>query len=185
MIHLTTSRLILKQLLPDEGSAIIDYYLRNLAYLKPFEPIRADEFYTESYWRIVLQAEQTTDFENTQLRLAIMERSHPKRVIGITNFSGFIRGVFQACYLGYSLDEHKQGQGYMTEALTEAIRFLFEERNMHRIMANCLVSNQKSLAVLERLGFAEEGRAKEYLFINGKWEDHIMTALINENWVNK
>ena len=183
MISLSSSRLLLKQCSPDEASAIIDYYERNQDFLKPFEPTRTDEFYTESFWKQLLTIENKNDFELTQLRLFIFKKSDPSRVIGVTNYSGFIRGVFQACYLGYGLDELQQGEGFMHEALTEGIRFLFEERNPHRVMANCMVSNQRSLNVLNRLGFVEEGRAKDYLYINGKWEDHVMTALINKNWI--
>ncbi|TND51068.1 30S ribosomal protein S5 alanine N-acetyltransferase, partial [Aeromonas dhakensis] len=34
-------------------------------------------------------------------------------------------------------------------------------------------------ALLERLGFEREGYAKEYLMINGRWEDHILTSRLN------
>ena len=42
--------------------------------------------------------------------------------------------------------------------------------------------NAKSAAVLNKCGFVIEGEAKDYLLINGKWEDHILTACINEDW---
>ncbi|MGL4717164.1 MAG: 30S ribosomal protein S5 alanine N-acetyltransferase, partial [Aeromonas sp.] len=40
-------------------------------------------------------------------------------------------------------------------------------------------ANQRSGALLERLGFEREGFARAYLLINGRWEDHILTSLIN------
>jgi ribosomal-protein-alanine N-acetyltransferase len=70
----------------------------------------------------------------------------------------------------------------MTEALSIAINYVFEELNLHRIMANYMPHNRRSGNVLKRLGFVVEGYARDYLMINGKWEDHIFTSLINPHW---
>ena len=75
--------------------------------------------------------------------------------------------------------------GLMTEALRLAIDYMFKERNLHRIMANYMQSNSRSGRILEKLGFAIDGRAKEYLQINGRWEDHVMTSLVNKEWQEK
>ena len=71
----------------------------------------------------------------------------------------------------------------MYEALETAIQYMFEQQNLHRIMANYMPSNEKSSALLKRLGFTIEGKAKKYLFINGCWEDHILTSLTNDQWI--
>ena len=84
--------------------------------------------------------------------------------------------------MGYNLAEAQQGKGYMTEAVRVAIKYVFEELNLHRVMANYMPHNQRSGNLLKRLGFVVEGYAKEYLLINGRWEDHIQTSLINYNW---
>jgi ribosomal-protein-alanine N-acetyltransferase len=49
-------------------------------------------------------------------------------------------------------------------------------------MANYMPHNRRSGNVLKRLGFVVEGYARDYLMINGKWEDHIFTSLINPHW---
>ncbi len=97
----------------------------------------------------------------------------------MVHFFGFTRGVFQATYLGYSLDEAEQGNGYMHQALSVTVEYMFNDLHFHRIMANCMVSNKKSLQVLQKLDFEIEGTAKDYLFINRNWEDHILTTRIN------
>lgn len=104
------------------------------------------------------------------------------KVIGVINFSHIMPMPFSACYLGYALDKDYQGRGIMGRSLRACIDGLFDEQNLHRIMANYLPDNHKSAKVLERLGFVKEGYAKAYLYINGKWQDHIMTALTNPNW---
>jgi len=100
-------------------------------------------------------------------------------LLGWANLSEIVRGVFQACYLGYSLAAAVQGRGYMTEALHEVIRFAFEDLGLHRIMANYMPRNARSAAVLQRIGFTIEGSARDYLYIAGRWEDHILTSLTN------
>jgi len=44
------------------------------------------------------------------------------------------RGAFHACYLGYKIDHAYEGKGLMYEALEVAIRYIFEELRLHRIM---------------------------------------------------
>jgi ribosomal-protein-alanine N-acetyltransferase len=45
-------------------------------------------------------------------------------------------------------------------------------------MANYMPSNVRSASLLSRLGFEREGYARAYLFINGKWEDMVLTSLV-------
>ena len=92
------------------------------------------------------------------------------------------QGVSYSCSLGYSLAEDGQGKAYMHEALEAAIHYVFDDLNLHRVNANYMPHNRRSGNVLKRLGFTVEGYARDYLLINGKWEDHILTSLINPNW---
>ena len=70
----------------------------------------------------------------------------------------------------------------MCEALTAAIKYVFEELNLHRIMANYMPANERSAKLLRRLGFTVEGYARDYLRLAGNWRDHILTALTNDSW---
>ncbi|BBN52682.1 hypothetical protein TRE132_08070 [Pseudomonas chlororaphis subsp. aurantiaca] len=68
----------------------------------------------------------------------------------------------------------------MHEALQTAIGHMFDELKLHRIMANYIPDNQRSAALLERLGFEREGYARAYLQIAGRWQDHVLTARVND-----
>lgn len=70
----------------------------------------------------------------------------------------------------------------MTEALNNALQYVFDELNLHRVEANYMPHNVKSASVLKRLGFVAEGFARDYLYINGRWEDHVRTSKTNDNW---
>jgi ribosomal-protein-alanine N-acetyltransferase len=101
---------------------------------------------------------------------------------GEMNLSSVQRGAFQSCYVGYWIDEARAGQGYTPEALVVAMRFAFEELNLHRVQVAIVPRNQASRRVVEKLGLREEGVAERYLEINGVWEDHVRYAMTAEEW---
>ena len=103
-------------------------------------------------------------------------------MIGKVNLTQVARGPFQACYLGYAIDQEEQGKGKMFEATKLAIDYALHELQLHRIMANYLPTNERSARLLRRLGFVVEGYARDYLYINGAWRDHILASLTNLNW---
>jgi ribosomal-protein-alanine N-acetyltransferase len=100
-------------------------------------------------------------------------------ILGICNLTNIVRGAFQACHLGYSLDKDQQGKGLMSEALTLAIQYAFSELRLHRIEANYLPTNVRSANLLRRHGFDVNGYARDYLYIDGGWKDHVLTSLSN------
>ena len=100
-------------------------------------------------------------------------------VIGRLNFTQIVRGVFHAAIVGYAIDRDYEGRGYMTEALGAALQWAFNELRLHRVMASYRPENARSARVLEKLGFEREGFARDYLYIDGGWTDHVLTALTN------
>jgi ribosomal-protein-alanine N-acetyltransferase len=180
--ELKTQRLVLRLGNPDDIPAILRYYWVNRGYLDPFEPQRPFGFYTRDFWQMVLTGRDQDFFEGQAVKLFIWLQDNPDEVIGTINLNTIVRGSFHGATLGYGLSAQHQGQGYMTEAGRRLIAYAFDDLNLHRIMANYLPHNHRSANVLKRLGFQVEGRAKDYLFINGKWQDHILTSLVNPNW---
>ena len=75
-----------------------------------------------------------------------------------------------------------QGKGYMLEAVRGAVRFAFQDLRLHRVMANYVPRNRRSARVLRQAGFEIEGYARAYLCLNGRWEDHVLTAITNSDW---
>ncbi|HEY0386270.1 MAG TPA: ribosomal protein S5-alanine N-acetyltransferase [Pyrinomonadaceae bacterium] len=181
--QLETERLLLTLPTADAAPRLLDYFAENREHLARWSPLAADNYYTEDYWRERL-AKARLEFEQDQsMHLVIFERARPLgRVVGVANFSAFIRGAFQACYLGYSIAGRDEGRGLMREALTAAIRYAFDELRLHRIMANYVPANERSGRLLRSLGFAVEGYARDYLLIAGEWHDHILTSLTNTEW---
>ncbi|KAF1043271.1 MAG: putative ribosomal N-acetyltransferase YdaF [Herbaspirillum frisingense] len=176
---LTTPRLLLRGAGPDDAAALLAYRLRNRDHLQPWEPARPAAFHTLAATRQRLE-EQAAQMQRGQaLHLMLAPVSDPGTVIGECNFTNIVRGPFQACHLGFSIDAGAQGQGLMHEALTRALAYCFEALRLHRVMANHLPDNLRSARLLARLGFEQEGLARAYLHINGAWADHVLTSLIN------
>ncbi|WP_191600315.1 GNAT family N-acetyltransferase [Marinomonas algicola] len=164
-------------LLEKQHAPLLHAYVKeNKAFFEPWEPLRHESYYSMETAELRV-AEMQKDFRKDKgLVLCLLDKSESE-ILAYSNYSAIVRGVFQACHLGYSVSEKYQGQGYMKETLAAGIKYLNEEMNINRIMANYMPHNQKSAMVLRSLGFEEEGKARNYLKIAGNWEDHILTAL--------
>ncbi|HET8729451.1 MAG TPA: GNAT family N-acetyltransferase [Alphaproteobacteria bacterium] len=163
-----------------DAMALLSFHRRNRDHLRRWSPPVPDAFYTISYWsQWAAQTRLLYDHEQA-VRLVFRLIGAPEGiVIGQINFSNIVRGPFQAAYLGYQIDAEHEGLGLMSEALRLAVDFMFGPFGLHRIMANYIPDNERSARLLERLGFEKEGYARDYLFIDGDWRDHVLTALIN------
>lgn len=154
---------------------------RNYAYLQPFEPTWAPDALTPAAFHRRLTRQQR-DIRAGILCPFLIFRADTLDLIGAINLNHITRGAAQYAYMGYWLDEESQGQGLMTEAGLLALDHAFNTLKLHRMNAACLPHNGRSQSLLTRLGFAEEGYAKRYLFINGEWQDHITFGLSIETW---
>ncbi len=103
-----------------------------------------------------------------------------KPLIGSITLTSIVRGFFQNAFLGYKVDARHARRGYMSEAIREVLTYAFETLELHRIEANVMPNNVASRGLLERLGFRDEGVAKSYLKIQGRWEDHTHMVLLSE-----
>ncbi len=168
--------------LPEQRDAdhIAAYYMRNERHLAEFLTV-PKELCSAGFWRMRIESVRREFLDDRSCKTFIFDRDDAT-VIGAATLSEFVRGPFQAAYLGYSLAQERQGQGLMHAALKLLLTFAFTKLNLHRIMANYMPRNHRSAAVLERLGFVKEGTAKDYLLINGVWQDHVLTSLTNQHW---
>lgn len=178
---LLTERLVLTVPGAEAAARYAQFCRENAKFLEPFQgPFYQREFAVD-FWEASLARRRQNFHADKGYSFGIFWRDAGLQgpLLGYCNFSEIVRGLFQACYLGYALAENVQGQGIMTEALGGAIKYMWSTVKLHRIMANYMPHNERSAKVLQRLGFTIEGQAKNYLFINGKWRDHVLTSLTN------
>ncbi len=175
-----TDRLILKVLDKLDAEMVLDYFVRNRAFLSEWEPTRSAVFFTRAYHRMQLESERDAMTNGSMLKLWLFKKGDEHNAIGSIGYNNIIRGAFLSCHLGYRLDKDEVNKGYITEAIARGNEIMFSEYGMHRIEANIMPRNKVSLRVIEKLGFTYEGLARKYLKINGAWEDHMHFVLLNE-----
>jgi [ribosomal protein S5]-alanine N-acetyltransferase len=177
-----SKRIFLRLGTKEDIYSIVKYFHTNQSFHNPFYPLRPKEFFTEKYWDKQVEVDVVEFINDYSLKLFLFKKDNLREVIGNINYRNFTRGAAQYCTLGYSLAESQQRKGLMREALESSINYVFNGLNIHRIMANYMPHNQRSGNLLRNLNFVVEGYARDYLMINGKWEDHILTSLTNSCW---
>jgi len=167
-----------------QARAVVDYFQRNAAHFAPWDPPLppGDNAPEAVQGRLVTGAAAFGASQGFRWWLTLADA--PGRVVGSVTLSNLARGPSQSCALGYALDAACQGRGLMSEALAAVIDEAFSPRiNLHRLQAGVRPENARSLAVLARLGFVEEGLARDYLYIDGAWRDHRIFSRTNPDFI--
>lgn len=181
---LRTQRLSIALLQPGMEQAMVNFLSANAAHFAPWDPPAPPDLLSPERWAVQC-ANSLADFQSgSAVRFVLTPAAEPDTIIGAANVTQIFRGPFQAAVLGYRIARDREGQGLMREALAAVIRYLFDELRLHRLHANYIPSNARSGRLLSRLGFTIEGYAKDYLFINGAWRDHVLTSLTHARFDN-
>ena len=178
-LFLTTPRLQLALLPADAAARVLAYHVANRHHLGPVSPARPDNFFTVTWWRSRLAQDAEDWRRGLALRLFLLPREASALtapVVGSISLTDIRRGPLQCGELGFGLDAHHQGLGLMTEAVRAVCDHAFGALGLHRVQANHLPDNHRSASVLRRVGFEQEGVARESVLIEGRWRDHVLTA---------
>jgi ribosomal-protein-alanine N-acetyltransferase len=179
--EIRTARLRVVIAAPGLEEPLARFYRENFAgHLDRWSPPMPGDKSGAPYWERQLPLHAAEFAAGTSARWVLLAPGEgPAEVAGTCNFTQIARGPFSACVLGYQIARAHEGKGLMCEALTATIDFAFSELRLHRIMANYRPENVRSGRLLARLGFLREGYARDYLFIDGAWRDHILTSKTN------
>lgn len=152
------------------------------AFLEPWEPSwTADEFSRSSY-RLRLSIYEQRAAQDQAFTYYVFD-SATEQLVGGLSLSHVRRGVSQAATLGYWMGEAFAGRGLMKDALQAVAGCAASRFHLHRLEAACLPHNERSRRLLLGCGFEEEGQARSYVKIAGRWEDHLLYGrVIDESW---
>jgi len=153
-------------------------------FLTPFEPTWPTDAVTRAGFRRRLQR-YAVDWRSDQGYSFLLMRRSDRALLGGISLSNVRRGVAETASLGYWIGERFARQGYMTDGLKLALAFAFDRMRLHRVEAACLPHNQASRRLLVKSGFREEGYAREYLSIDGRWQDHLLFGLLASEWAQR
>jgi RimJ/RimL family protein N-acetyltransferase len=87
--------------------------------------------------------------------------------------------------IGFSLASKYWRKGYITESLPHLLEYLFEDMDIHRIVADCDAENVASYRTLEKLGFRREAHFIESYLDNGIYTSEYHYGLLQREWREK
>jgi ribosomal-protein-alanine N-acetyltransferase len=126
-------------------------------------------------WRRYLRRLQRDNETGYLVRLA-----GDNAICGVVNLNVITYEALCSAYLSYYAVQRYAGRGYMKEGLQQVIDLAFTDLGLHRLEANVQPGNERSIRLVESLGFECEGYSPRYLKINGKWRDHERWALLSD-----
>lgn len=143
---------------------------RSRTYMRPWEPVRPDAFYTEQGQRERLAVALADRDAGRAMPWVLCDAQD--RAIGTFTLNGVVLGPFRSAALGYWVDVDFAGRGLATAAVRLICELARDELRLHRIEAATLPYNEASQRVLANCGFEQIGLAPGYLHIDGEWRDH-------------
>ncbi|MFJ3700985.1 MULTISPECIES: GNAT family N-acetyltransferase [Streptomyces] len=155
-----------------DAESFAEAYTRSRAYMRRWEPVRPDTFYT-----VEGQVQRLTGLLADRDAGRVMPwalADDQDRVVGAVTLASIERGPFRNARLGYWTDVDRAGRGLATAAVTRVCELARDGLGLHRIAAGTVLDNVASQRVLAKCGFELYGTAPRYLHINGAWQDHRM-----------
>lgn len=149
-------------------------------FLQPWEPTwPADDLKRSSFRRRIQR--YARELERNEAYPFFIFRAADRVLVGGLNLTNLRRGAASMASLGYWMGEPFAGRGLMSAAVRMVTEFGFRRLDLRRIEAACLPENAASVHLLEKTGFRREGSAREYLCINGVWQDHLLFARLSSD----
>jgi [ribosomal protein S5]-alanine N-acetyltransferase len=149
------------------------------AFLTPWEPTWPEDDLSRGAFRRRIRR-YVEDLRADLGYAFLIMRGADNALVGGLTIANVRRGVAQAGSLGYWMGQPFARQGYMTAAVRAIVPFAFTTLRLHRLEAACIPTNTGSIRLLENTGFVREGYAREYLCIDGVWQDHLLYARLKE-----
>lgn len=149
-------------------------------FLTPWEPTWPMDDLTRGAFRRRLKR-YIEDQRSDQSYAYFIFRSPDRALVGGLTLANIRRGVAQAGSIGYWMGAPHARRGFMTAAVRALIPYAFTALRLHRLEAACIPTNAASMRLLESCGFSREGYARQYLCINGLWQDHLLYARLKDD----
>ena len=177
-----TDRLIIETSDVSLTDRIFKYYYDNKDFFEKHEPVQPANYYTREYQKLVMEQEAKNMANKLSAYFYYSLKDEPDKIIGSISFVRIRKEPYASTIFGYNQHEDYQGHGYCTEACKASMDFVLKFARIHRIESRVMPDNEKSIHILERLGFFHEGFEKASILIGGEFRDHLRYAYINENY---
>lgn len=172
---LETERLILRKLQDTDLNDMFEYGSN-------------DEVTKYVSWNTYQSVEDTKTFLNHILQQYAEEKAvfwgieykENNKLIGTIDFVA-LNQKHQKAEIGYILSRDYWGKGIMSEAAQAVIKFGFEQMDLIRIEARCLIENIGSEKVMQKVGMQYEGTLRKSMLLKGKHRDIKLYSILKED----
>ena len=172
-----TPRLILREFVEEDWTAVLSYQ-QDERYLRYYPWTERTEADTRSFVQTFMAWQREVPRRRFQLAVTLKTCG---TLIGNCGIRRKPDNGWEAD-IGYELAPEFWGQGYATEAAQALVSFGFRDLGLERLSSWCIADNAASIGVLERLGFAQEGRLRRNEYFKGRWWDTLLFALLKGEW---
>ena len=84
--------------------------------------------------------------------------------------------------IGITISNLEQKKGFAKEVLLGILTFLFDKKEIHRVVEIVDAENIASINLLKSTGFKQEGHFIENIFFKGKWGSEFQYAMLKREW---
>lgn len=102
------------------------------------------------------------------------------KVVGVVTLE--VRADDRIAEIGYGLARSVWGKGLAAEAVSGVLDWSFEVFDLAKVFAVTDSRNQRSVRVLEKLGFQQEGWLRQHRFARDGQTDEIVFGVLKEEW---
>ena len=164
---------------PEDGSVFAEWY-QDAAFLRNYDSRPAMPRTAKDLAKIFEEEQERHDSFLFAVRLVETDR-----IIGLLQFDG-VSWTHGASFVSIGIGETAdRGQGYGREAMELALRFAFDELNLHRVCLTVFAYNEAARRLYEALGFKHEGTYREHLLRDGRRHDMYLYGLLRREWAAK
>ena len=142
------------------------------------------ESYTEQQAREVIEEQRSLD-PGTPGKWFIFAVESKEGASLIGHVALKMRDDQQQAEIGFTFARAYQGKGFAFEATAQVLDYAFTLLRLHRIVAITDCENERSVALLRRLGMRREGHHIQNIWFKGKWGDEYLYAILREEWLRK
>jgi ribosomal-protein-alanine N-acetyltransferase len=162
---------VLRPIEPSDAPGLLETSLRNLERFRRSSPLQPDAYWTPEGQRERVERAVARN-ESGEAYCCVISRGDA--ILGMLTLSTIVRGPFCNTSIGYWIDEAEEGRGLATAAVAAACTLAEHDLGLHRVEASTLPDNIASQRVLTKNGFEQYGRARNYLFLDGAWQEAVM-----------
>jgi ribosomal-protein-serine acetyltransferase len=184
-----------------ETCGVLRLPLSETCWLRLLEDSDADELYAlihaeRAYlgqwmgWASAQSLDDTVEFiretrrqlaENNGFQTAIILEG---RIIGVVGFHG-VDWTHRKTSIGYWLSEEDQGNGTMTQAVRALVDHALGTWQLRRVEVRIAPENVRSRAIVERLGFREEGTLRQVERVGDRCLDGVVYSMLASDWTSR